>query len=90
MGRAERIRKLLDALEPTRLELVDDSAKHQGHSGWREGGETHYQLTIASQAFDGKSKVQRQRLVYRALSEEFSSGLHALSITALTPEEGDA
>jgi len=87
MGIAERIRKQLSALDPVRFDLIDESAKHHGHAGWREGGETHFRVTLVSPAFAGKTKVQRQRMVYGALKAEFADGLHALSIVALTPEE---
>lgn len=89
MGMNDRIRARLETLEPQHLELVDESAKHHGHAGWREGGETHFRLTLVSSAFEGLTKVQRQRMVYGALSKEFEDGLHALSISALTPAEHD-
>ena len=79
--------KLTAGLEPTRLEVVDDSARHAGHAGAAPGGETHFNLTIEAQAFDGLSKVARQRLVYRILSEELAGSLHALSVKALAPGE---
>ena len=59
--------KLTAALSPLRLSIVDDSHKHAGHAGWREGGETHFKLEIVSDHFDGKSRVERQRMVYSAL-----------------------
>ena len=80
--------KLQAAFEPTRLEIVDDSARHSGHAGAREGGESHFNVTIESQAFAGANKVARQRMVYRALSEELAGPLHALSVKALAPGEG--
>lgn len=79
--------KLTEALTPIRLEVVDDSARHAGHAGARPGGETHFNLVIESQAFDGLSKVARQRLVYRILSDELAGSLHALSVKALAPGE---
>lgn len=90
MGMADRIRNQLGTLHPLSLEVVDDSAKHHGHAGWREGGDTHFRLQIVSAAFAGKSKVQRQRMVYGALAAEFADGLHALSISAMTPDEAAA
>lgn len=72
------------------MSLVDESGKHAGHAGARPGGETHYRLTLVSTAFDGLSRVARQRLVYGALREEFDTGLHALSLDLKTPSEAGA
>jgi BolA protein len=69
---------------------LDESAKHAGHAGAQPGGETHYRLTLVSTAFDGLSRVARQRLVYGALREEFDTGLHALSLDLKTPSEAGA
>ena len=83
-------RKLSAALKPSRLVLVNESAAHAGHSGNPGGGadaETHFKLTVVSDAFAGKSLVARHRLVYAALSDEFAAGLHALSIEAKTSTE---
>jgi len=86
MNRAERIRRALEsALHPQRIEIVDDSGRHAGHAGARAEGETHYNVTIVSAAFDGKSRVNRQRMVYAALADEFRTGLHALQLTTLAP-----
>lgn len=79
--------KLTAALAPTRLEVVDDSARHAGHAGAQPGGETHFNLVVESQAFEGLSKVARQRAVYRILSDELAGSLHALSVKALAPGE---
>jgi BolA protein len=84
---ADRIRNNLAVLQPVVLELVDQSEAHRGHAGWRDGGETHFDLTVVSAAFAGKSRVQRQRLVLGALKEEFEAGLHALSIQTRAPGE---
>ncbi len=85
---ADRIRsKLNQALAPMRLEIQDDSAKHSGHSGAREGGESHFSVLIVSQAFTGLSRVARQRLVNAALAEDLAGPVHALSLQTLTPEE---
>ena len=86
-GIADRIRNNLAVLQPIVLELVDQSEAHRGHAGWRDGGETHFDLTVVSAAFSGKSRVQRQRLVLGALKAEFEAGLHALSIQARAPGE---
>ena len=87
VGIADRIRNKLAVLQPIVLELVDQSEAHRGHAGWRDGGETHFDLTVVSAAFAGKTRVQRQRLVLGALKEEFEAGLHALSIQARAPGE---
>jgi BolA protein len=85
---SESIRqKLTDAFQPTRLEVEDDSARHHGHAGAREGGESHFNLVIESAAFAGALKVARQRMVYRALAEELAGPVHALSVRALAPGE---
>ncbi|MEK9945226.1 MAG: BolA family protein [Alphaproteobacteria bacterium] len=84
---SDRIRTKLAALEPLELDVVDQSEAHRGHAGWRDGGETHFDLRVVSAAFEGLSRVQRQRLVLDALKEEFDAGLHALSIKARAPGE---
>jgi BolA protein len=80
-------RKLEQALTPERLEIVDDSDKHAGHSGHREGGESHFTLTVFASAFAGLSRVQRQRRINEILAEELAGPVHALSIKALAPGE---
>jgi BolA protein len=80
-------RKLTEALSPQRLEVVDDSARHAGHAGARAGGESHFNVVIVSAAFEGLSRVQRQRGVHAALAEELAGPIHALSIKALAPGE---
>lgn len=85
---AERIeRKLREALDPHRLELADDSDKHEGHSGWQPGGETHFRLLIVSEAFSGRTRVERQRMVYDILREELRERVHALQLTTKAPHE---
>ena len=66
---ADDIRKRLAALSPTRLELLDESAKHAGHAGAAPGGNTHWKLTVVSAAFTGKPTLARHRMVYQALGE---------------------
>jgi len=80
-------RRLEDALQPTRLELVDDSEAHRGHGGYNPAGESHFTLTIESPAFAGKSRVERQRLVYAVLGDLMRERVHALSIRASAPGE---
>jgi BolA protein len=88
MTMADTIReKLADAFAAEALEVVDESAKHQGHSGSRRGGETHFHVRIVSKAFEGVSRIERQRRVYAALADELKSRVHALSLTTLTPAE---
>jgi len=90
LSRTERMKKLLTAqFSPNLVSLVDESARHQGHAGAQPGGETHYALKLVSSAFEGKSRLERQRLVYHALGEEFDTGLHALSLDLKTPAEAE-
>lgn len=79
--------KLEAAFQPTRLEIEDESHRHAGHSGAREGGESHFNVTIEARAFEGAARVARQRMVYRALAEELAGPVHALSVKALAPGE---
>jgi BolA protein len=84
--------KLTAALAPTRLEIEDDSARHAGHHheggiDAKPGGESHFNLTVVSAAFEGQSRVGRQRAVNTLLAEELSGPVHALSIRAMTPAE---
>ncbi len=78
---ADRMRaKLTEALAPEALTIEDQSENHRGHGGWREGGETHFHVSIRSAAFDGLSRVARQRMVYRIVAEEMAERVHALSL----------
>lgn len=79
--------KLTEAFSPTRLEIEDDSARHAGHAGASASGESHFNVIIQAQAFEGAPKVARQRMVYRTLAEELAGPLHALSVKALAPGE---
>jgi BolA protein len=79
--------KLTAAFQPSRLEIEDDSARHHGHAGARPGGESHFNVVIEAQVFEGRAKVARQRMVYHALAEELAGPLHALSVKALAPGE---
>jgi BolA family transcriptional regulator, general stress-responsive regulator len=76
----------LAALEPERVEIYDESGEHVGHAGAQSGG-GHYQLLIVAQRFAGQGRVARHRLVYEALGGMMRQEIHALAITALTPEE---
>jgi BolA family transcriptional regulator, general stress-responsive regulator len=80
-------KKLSVAFSPVLLDIVDDSARHQGHAGATPGGESHFNVVIEAAVFKGMGRVQRQRAVYAALSEELSGPVHALSVKALAPGE---
>jgi len=85
---AHRIReKLTAALNPTSLAVVDESHRHAGHAGARPGGETHFHVEVVAAAFQGKSRLERQRLVYAALKEEMSEQIHSLSLVTRAPGE---
>lgn len=84
--------KLMAGLSPERLEIEDDSARHAGHHheggmDGRPGGESHFNLTLVSSAFEGRGRVDRQRMVNGLLRDELAGPVHALSIRALTPAE---
>ena len=78
--------RLRDALAPESLQVIDDSAAHAGHEGAKGGG-GHYTVTIVSPRFTGQSPLARHRLVYQALGELMQHDIHALKISALTPDE---
>jgi BolA protein len=80
--------KLLEAFSPESLQVVDESHLHEGHAGHRAGGETHFRLYIVSPAFEGKSRVERHRMINSALTAELAGSVHALAIHAKAPGEG--
>lgn len=85
---ADTIRvKLTDALAPTRLEVIDESHRHVGHAGHDPRGESHFRVVVVSAAFEGRSRVERHRMVNRLLEEELAERVHALALRTLTPEE---
>jgi len=84
---AVEIRSRLASLEPLELDLVDESAKHAGHAGAAPGGQTHWRLSIVSPRFAGQPVVARHRMVYQALGGLMQNPIHALAITARSPEE---
>lgn len=87
-NRHERLRAALtEAFHPTVLEVIDDSARHAGHSGAAPGGETHYSVLLVSPAFAAMTRVQRSRAVHETVAHELGTGLHALSLTLRTPAE---
>jgi BolA family transcriptional regulator, general stress-responsive regulator len=73
-------RKLTEAFSPVHLDIVDESEKHRGHGGWREGGETHFRVVMRSPALDGLSRVERSRAVHKVLAQELSDRVHALAL----------
>lgn len=83
---AEHIKNILQNLKPEKLEVIDQSHKHKGHAAWREGGGTHFDVLIVSSEFEGKSQLQRHKLVYNLLKKELEDSIHALSIKAFTPD----
>ncbi|MGH7080990.1 MAG: BolA family protein [Acetobacteraceae bacterium] len=87
-SRADRIESLLRThFRPSRIEVRDDSQRHQGHAGWRPEGETHYAVLLVSSSFSGQSRVARARAVHAALAQEFEGGMHALSLKLAAPDE---
>ena len=84
---AEITRRLLQALGPTQLQVIDDSEKHRGHAGHDERGESHFTVEIESAAFVGKTRVERQRAVNAALADLLTERVHALAIKARAPGE---
>ena len=79
--------KLKQAFQPELIELIDESEAHRGHSGWREGGETHFRLRMTSARFTGEGRVARQRAVNKVLSEELAGPVHALTMELKAPGE---
>jgi BolA protein len=80
--------KLTKAFAPLRLDVIDESHLHEGHAGHRPGGETHYRVHIVSEAFRGKTRLDRHRMVNETLSRELKGGVHALALHASAPGEG--
>jgi stress-induced morphogen len=79
--------KLARAFAPSELKVVNDSHRHAGHGSSPGTGESHFSVTLVSEAFAGKSRLERHRMVNATLAEELRGGVHALAITALTPAE---
>lgn len=80
-------KKLRDAFTPKQLDIEDQSHLHAGHAGAREGGQSHFKVDIVADAFAGKSRLERQRMIYAILAEELKGPIHALSLSARTPAE---
>ena len=88
MTRKDRMEHTLrQALSPTLLDIVDQSAAHQGHRGTDAQGESHYHITVVSDVFENVNKLARHRQVNALLKDEFDKGLHALSLTLMSPAE---
>ncbi len=81
------IAKLTGRFAPTHLEVIDESNRHRGHAGWREGGETHFRVRIATAQFADKPRLAQHRAVMEVLDAELKSGVHALAIDVLAPGE---
>ena len=79
--------KLNAALAPQSLDVEDESQNHAGHAGHRPGGQTHFRVYIVSEAFRGKSRVERHRMINQLLAAELAGGVHALAIHASAPGE---
>jgi BolA family transcriptional regulator, general stress-responsive regulator len=79
--------KLTKAFAPESLRVVDESRQHEGHAGHRPGGQTHFRLYIVAEAFEGKSRIERHRMINAALAAELAGGVHALAIHATAPTE---
>jgi BolA family transcriptional regulator, general stress-responsive regulator len=78
--------KLSQKFAPTHLEVIDESSRHQGHAGWREAGETHFRVRIATRQFAGKTRIAQHRAVMEELSAELKAGVHALAIEVVEPD----
>src|SRR6185312_12396908 len=79
--------KLNEAFIPESLDVIDESHLHEGHAGHRPGGETHFRVHIVSKAFEGKSRIDRHRMINALLAAELAGSVHALAIKAQTPGE---
>ena len=80
-------KKLTKAFAPAKLDVADDSHLHEGHAGHRPGGESHFRVYVVADAFKGKSRIERHRMINGVLSSELAAGVHALAIQALAPGE---
>ena len=81
-------RKLTEAFGPQSLRVLDESQQHEGHAGHRLGGQTHFRVYIVADAFKGKTRIERHRMINGILSAELGGGVHALAIHAAAPGEG--
>ena len=81
-------KKLTEAFTPQSLKVEDESHQHAGHAGHRPGGQTHFRVYIVSDAFKGKTRIERHRMINGILSDDLADGVHALAIHAAAPGEG--
>jgi len=79
--------KLTASFAPVHLNVIDETNQHHGHAAWKESGETHFKVEITAEAFAGKSRIERQRLVYATLAEDLNAGVHALALVIKAPGE---
>ena len=86
----EITRKLAEAFAPASVRVEDESHRHEGHAGHRPGGQTHFRVYIVAEAFRGKTRVERHRMINALLAQEFERGMHALAIHAAAPGESGA
>lgn len=87
MALADEMRARLDsAFAPVRLEIVDDSDRHRGHAGYREGGESHWRVSIEATAFEGMTRIARHRAVHAALGPDIVNRIHALELKLTIPD----
>lgn len=84
------IERKLRILNPSELKVIDESEKHKGHIGYKEGGETHFYVEVCSNQFKNMSSVERHKAVYSILGDELKNRIHALSLKLYTEEEQDA
>ncbi|HRK24528.1 MAG TPA: BolA family protein [Beijerinckiaceae bacterium] len=82
-----RIATKLATLSPLHLEVIDESHRHHGHAGWKEGGETHFRVIVTASAFAGQSRLARHRIINALLADELKERVHALAIEARAPGE---
>jgi len=83
-------KKLTEAFAPQSLEVLDESHQHAGHAGSRPGGQTHFRVYIVADAFKGKSRLERHRMINGMLADELAGSVHALAVHASAPGEGGA
>ncbi len=83
------VEKLTQKLDPDLLDVIDESEQHRGHGGWREGGETHFRVRIATRHFDGLPRLAQHRAVMAALDDELKAGLHALAVEVVPATPGN-
>ena len=81
------INKLHEAFAPESLDVTDESHLHEGHAGHRPGGETHFRVYIVSPSFQGKSRIERHRMINTVLAAELAGSVHALALKAQAPGE---